>query len=652
MIGMLIAMAAFSAVDDAGAMALRVLDPASEPALMMTKYLNRLADEAIRKRNAEREALKTPDNIALYQEQMRRYFFDQLHLPEKTPLNARVVGAGAKPTFHYEKIIFESRPRFYVTGIMFLPMTPPPYPAVLVPCGHGSEGKVMDSYERVCIGLAQSGIAAFIYDPIGQGERSQILSEEGKPVYESTIEHMFCGAGGILLGGGTAAYRIWDGIRAIDYLMERPDVNHDLIGCTGNSGGGTLTSYLMALDNRIVCAAPSCYITSLKRLLQTAGPQDAEQNIHGQIAAGLDHSDYIMMRAPKPTLICCATGDFFDISGTWDSFRQAKRLYTKLNAADRLQIAEADEKHGFSLPLRQAAVQWMRSFLLNDGNTYVEVNTDPLTAEETQCTPKGQVLLLDGARSLYDIDAETEHAFKKARRQFLANSDKIAVRQKIRDLAGIRAAEQIVIPGYNPGETIQREGYTVQKLVLSPEPGIQLPALAFAPPEPGADIVLYCGTAMAADAVPGGALEKMMMERKCMVFAVDLRGLGETESVSKHKTYNDNFGGGWQDFFRAYMLNKTYVGMRAEDIFSCVKYLQSSGVNGEKKIHLFASGDAGPAAMHAAALEPQLFTSVSINSSIKTWTECVKRPISPSPLIHTVYGALQYYDLPDLIRLH
>src|SRR5262249_9565783 len=146
-----------------------------------------------------------------------------------------------------------------------------------------------------------------------------------EPSYATTLEHTMVGVSSIPLGTSTARYRIWDGMRSLDYLASRPDIDPNRLGCTGNSGGGTLTSYLMALGERIAGAAPSCYLPSLRRLLETIGPQDAEQNIHAQIAFGMDHADYVMMRAPRPTLMCVATRDFFDINGAWNSFRQAKR---------------------------------------------------------------------------------------------------------------------------------------------------------------------------------------------------------------------------------------------------------------------------------------------------------------------------------------
>src|SRR5206468_8526089 len=128
---------------------------------------------------------------------------------------------------------------------------------------------------RACILMAKNGLAVLCYDPIGQGERLQLIDENKKPgIKGSTSEHTMIGVGALLVGQSTAGYRIWDGIRSIDYLVSRPEIDPMKIGCTGNSGGGTLTAYLMALDDRIVCAAPSCYIPSLERLFATIGPQD------------------------------------------------------------------------------------------------------------------------------------------------------------------------------------------------------------------------------------------------------------------------------------------------------------------------------------------------------------------------------------------
>ena len=162
------------------------------------------------------------------------------------------------------------------------------------------------------------------------------------------------GIGSLLVGRSTATYRIWDGIRSLDYLGSRPEIDAKRLGCTGCSGGGTLTSYLMALDDRIVCAAPSCYLTTLEKLFATIGPQDAEQNIPGQVAFGMEHADYLTLRAPRPTLMCVATQDFFDIGGAWTTFREATGIYGILGHSERVNLAEYNTGHGYPKPQREA----------------------------------------------------------------------------------------------------------------------------------------------------------------------------------------------------------------------------------------------------------------------------------------------------------
>jgi len=621
------------------------------PKAMMNRYLTRLADAAFERRAAEYEKLKTPEQLAAYQERMREFFLRSLGgFPEKTPLNPQTVGRIDRDDYRIEKVIFESQPRHYVTGNLYLPRGEGPFPAVLVPCGHSANGKAEEKYQRVCLLLAKNGLAAFCYDPIGQGERYQLLDDQGRPKYGSTLEHTLVGVGSILLGTNTARYRIYDGMRALDYLESRADIDPQRIGCTGNSGGGTLTSYLMALDPRIACAAPSCFLTSLPRLIHTIGPQDAEQNLHGQIAFGLDHADYVLMRAPKPTLICTATGDFFDIHGAWDTFREAKRFYTRLGFPERVDLVEADETHGFSQPLRTAVVRWMRRWLLHADEAITEPDFPVLADEELQCTPQGQVMLLEGARSVFEINADLESSLARQREKFWAETPPAEALQAVRDLVGIRRWEDLPEGSHEKVGVVERDGYRIDKIALRPEEGIQLPALLFVPPQPQGDAYLYVpGAGKAVDAGVGGPIEALVLKGH-LVLAVDLRGIGETEGEEGNRDWRDLFGPGWKDYFLAYLLGRSYLGMRTEDILVCARFLRNYCPGAEPlRIHLMALGEAGPPALHAAALEPDLFASLTLKRSLVSWSNVVRTPEAKNQLVNAVPGALSTYDLPDLL---
>jgi len=495
--------------------------------------------------------------------------------------------------------------------------------------------------------MRPSTIAALCYDPIGQGERYQILDEQGKRKHGPTTEHTIVGVGSILLGLNTARYRIYDGMRAIDYMLSRDDIAPKRIGCTGNSGGGTLTSYLMALDERIVCAAPSCYLTTLHKLIDTRGPQDAEQNIHGQIAFGMDHADYILMRAPKPTLMCVATRDYFDINGAWDTFRQAKRFYTRMGFAERVSLVETDEKHGFSTQLRVGMVRWMRRWLLGIDDAITEPEFEVFTDEELQCTPDGQVMLLDGARSVFDLNGDVEKRLARERKRLWDETPRAEALQKVREIAGVRRLADIPECKSEQLGVVERDGYRIEKVVLRPADGIPLPALAFVPPRSKDDAYLYIhGEGKDVDASEGGPIEELVKQGH-LVLAVDLRGIGETRSGSGGRSL---FGSEFKTVFLAYHLGRSLMGMRTEDILASARLLSQYRRRANPyKVHVIATGELGPAALHAAALEPRLVASLTLKRSVVSWSNVVLTPDAQNQLVNAVHGALRVYDLPDLL---
>ena len=228
------------------------------PSDMMKRYLLGQIGQAYKRWQAEYEKRKTPEQIAAYQKRLREKFIEAISpFPRRTPLNAKVTGVVRREGYRVEKVIFESQPKLYVTAALFLPDARrhrPPHPGVLVPCGHTHNGKAHNAYQTVGALLALNGMAALVFDPVDQGERIQLLDEKGREVMWGTRGHTMMGIGAILLGRNTAWYEIWDSMRAVDYLQLRLEVDADRIGCTGNSGGGTQTSQLMALDGRIKSA--------------------------------------------------------------------------------------------------------------------------------------------------------------------------------------------------------------------------------------------------------------------------------------------------------------------------------------------------------------------------------------------------------------
>jgi dienelactone hydrolase len=621
----------------------------SPPQRLLYEHLQRDALQLLAQRRQAFEKLQTPDQCRAWQAERRQRFEVAIgEFPERCPLEPQIVGQLEGDGYRVEKIILQSRPGHHVTAALFLPEGTGPFPAVLVACGHSRTAKASDYNQAMCIALSQHGVAALCYDPIGQGERSQQIDAEGRPVQSgTTTEHFLIGAGSILVGRNTAHYRIYDGMRCLDYLAGRKDIAADKLGCTGCSGGGTMTCYLMALDNRIACAAPACYVTTFERLIQTIGPQDAEQNIFGQLAFGMEQTDYLLMRAPKPTLVCATTEDFFDITGTWDTARQAKRFYGWLEAPECVDVVEANGKHGIGPLGRRTMVQWMRRWLAGIDQPVGERELKYWTEAELRCTPRGQVLLEPGELSVYDLNAERAAALAEQRRSLWKAGPPAGLRDEIRNTIGARPLADLPNRTARTFGSVPRDGYRVDRLVLEADGQLPLACLRFVPDKPTGAAALILdgdGKAAQADGEPDApTVARQLVQQGTIVLAVDLSGLGET-SVGKPSS---TLSAEWKEACLAYLIGRSLVGVRAEEVLAAARWAIHEQRPPDGRVGLVARGRAVVASLHAAALEPDLFADCRFENGFDSWHDLAGKP-SSEHLADVVHAALASYDLPDL----
>jgi hypothetical protein len=248
-----------------------VLDERPEPGPRITPYLREQLDIAWSQHDSRTAAwagVRTEADLSKLQGEIRSRLLDLLGgLPEaKTPLNARVVGTIEREGYRIEKVIFESLPGYHVTALLYVPAGPAaPRPAVLVACGHSPLGKAFPNYQEISARLARRGYVVLCWDPVGQGERSQFWDgARGRSRYNLVCgEHAVLGNLALLAGVTLNRYMIWDGMRAADYLLTRPEVDPRRISIAGTSGGGHQSTYIGALDTRIGVVAPSCFVTAL-----------------------------------------------------------------------------------------------------------------------------------------------------------------------------------------------------------------------------------------------------------------------------------------------------------------------------------------------------------------------------------------------------
>jgi cephalosporin-C deacetylase-like acetyl esterase len=317
--------------------------PANIGRTQLTNYLDDIASKETAARRTSIAAITTRAQAEARQSEVRKKILTLIGgLPEKTPLNAKSLGTTQAEGFRIEKILYESQPNFPVTALLYLPDPKPnaspnaqqKLPAIVVAPGHGFTGKATD-YTFASI-FARNGFAVLSYDPIGQGERLQ-YPDPANPgatlLKASTGEHGEAGLQPTLIGDALARTFAWDGMRAVDYLISRPDIDPDRIGAFGCSGGGTMTALLGALDTRVHAIAVACYLTSFDTLLPALGPQDAEQSTPNFIASGLDFPDWVEIAAPRPYAIISTAQDMFPYAGALATATEARHFYALFNPA-------------------------------------------------------------------------------------------------------------------------------------------------------------------------------------------------------------------------------------------------------------------------------------------------------------------------------
>jgi cephalosporin-C deacetylase-like acetyl esterase len=612
---------------------------------MLPSYLNNIGLQMLAQRQRQIERLVTIEDVSRRRAYLRERMLDDLGgFPERTPLNAHVVGVLQRPAYKIEKVIFESQPHFYVTANLYLPTTGhPPYPAILFPLGHEPGGKTNPTWQQMLGSLATKGFVALTWDPIGQGERLQIYDEDLREskVGDSTTEHTVIGTQCLLIGDHLARYTIWDGMRALDYLLSRPEVDPTRVGLTGNSGGGTHTAYIAALDDRIQVAAPSCYITSWRLMLHTIGPQDAEQTFPFWLRDGFDYSDYLYAFAPKPYLLLSAIRDFFPIAGARETLAEAVRVYSAIGAKENLNMFEADDGHGYNKPRRLAAYKWFGRLLKGIEDKDPEPQIEMATPEELRCTPTGQVSTSLGGESIFTLNQKRLERLKANPR--MATGELARKVQALIHYEPPSTSLQI-----RPYGTISRSGYHIEKLTYESESSIMIPSLLFVPD--GGDDKKPAVLMVNGDGKKASAMEAEQLVRSGMVvLSIDARGFGETQvNTDVNSKEFDHYFGDYRDAMTALLVGKTMVGMRALDITRGVDLLSARRDVDQDKIYAYGKKGGSVPVLYAAVLDRRI-RKVVLEGMLSSYDSVVEDKIHRRVLESVVPGALKFYDLPDLV---
>lgn len=634
----------------------------NNPGSMLINHLTQQASKYYTLRDEEIAKLTTRNDWVLRQQLVRKKLHEILGpFPEKTPLNARITGVLKKSGYRVEKIIYESMPGFYVSGCLFLPdVSKKNTPAVLNLIGHEQESFRAELDQVIILNLVKKGIIVFTIDPPGQGEHVQYYDPEVKfsSIGYSVVEHCYFGNQCFLSGSSSARYFIWDGIRAIDYLVSRKEVDADRIGVTGFSGGGTVTSYLGALDDRVKVAIPSSWSTASRRQLETKGAQDAEAEFFHGLVKGITLEDLIEVRAPRPTMMTFVSRDeYLSLQGAREAFAEAGKVYAALDKKENLELVEDDSKHWLTPKIRQAIFGFFMKHFGLPGDPS-EQDVEVLTAEELQVTPSGQIASSFGGKMIFDINKqETEKLLEQlvvSRRDVEHHLSSVPSKAK--------AISGYVAPPASTGEPFingryQRQGYTVAKYALQGEGDYAIALLLFVPDdltEKRPALIYLHPQGKVSAAYPGGEIEKLV-KKGYIVAATDVLGVGETRNTASR---------GLADGYTGVLIGRSVVGIQAGDIVRVVNYLRGLHQVDSRKIGALALDGMCLPLIHAAAFDASI-SAVTLIGSPVSYRSVVMNRIYRIGLTKNegggywhpyevdfswgVAGVLTGYDLPDLI---
>jgi len=641
----------------------------------LTEYLDHIAAEETAARRDAVDAITTRAQAEARQAAVRKKILKLIGgLPAKTPLNARVVGETKAQGFRIEKVIYESQPGFPVTALLYLPEVKPgekaaKLPAIVVAPGHGATGKASDF--GFASTFARNGFAVLSYDPIGQGERLQ-YPDPAKPgsslATRPTGEHGEAGLQPTLIGDAVSRYFAWDGIRAVDYLQSRPEIDGNRIGAFGCSGGGAMTALLGALDSRIKATGTACYITSFDTLLPSIGPQDAEQSIPDFIASGLDFPDWVELAAPRPYAIIATTEDMFPFAGAQKSEEEARRFYRLFGAERDLQFITGPGHHGNLGPVQSRIVSFFLKHLQPHADAAHPVlpparlpGVSPfalpagITKDAFQVTPTGQVatsypnvetvhsLNLKRYRSLPKPGPLGGEGLRAAIREVTQSSARPAARESKLSSASV---EERDLPDLDT-----QQGVYLHHVTLHSEPGVDLEGEIARKHAAGIHPAVLLLTNAASMPQNNAAHQELTaeMERLAENGNIVLALTPRPSPPGTEETKSPILGPFYLTELRAELTGKTLMGMRIDDTIRAVDYLASRPDVDARRITADASGHLGLVLLHAAVLDARL-SHITVDHVLSSYRSLVEAPMPVGAPEDILPGVVRRYDLPELRR--
>ncbi len=269
-------------------------------------------------------------------------------LTARPPLNVRITKETARDGYRIQNLHYEALPGLYVTGNLYLPTdVDGPVPGVLYVCGHAQKQK--EHYQAHPRKFAQLGMACLLVETIQLGE----IEGHHHGTFHRGWFNWYS------QGYTPAGVELWNGVRGLDLLAGLPEVDAERLGVTGISGGGAVSWWVAAADERVKVVAPVCGTA-------TFASHVCERTVDGHCdcmffvnAYGWELADVARLIAPRPMLIGSANRDgIFHIKAIREAFAGTKKIYDHLGAGENVRLIETPGGHSYHANSRRGIFSW------------------------------------------------------------------------------------------------------------------------------------------------------------------------------------------------------------------------------------------------------------------------------------------------------
>ena len=521
-------------------------------------------------------------------------------LPERLPLDTRYGGSLEREDYWLRRVYFQTWPGVYASGWLYLPKTPGKHPAILNPHGHWKNGAMHPVVQSLSMGLVKKGYVALAVDSV----------------------HLPLDS--FLVGASSIGVMTYNNLRAVDLLETLPQVDATRLGCTGGSGGGQQTMYMMAADPRIKAAVPAVLVSYFRRIMNPAGFPNCHCNIVPNLLCHTDEPEICATFAPQPALFLSTTGDWTK-DFPKEEFPEIRSIYSLYGQPAAVDSAQWDSPHDYSQPMRQRMYAFFNHYLMG--------KDDPAAAAEPPLSPEPLETLqaLDqppsGARKPNSIIDWYKTRFSSRPTPFPDAAAFEAYRKDF-NLRLAAVLGDIEVHGQlasNP-QPVSLDGFRGQGLTISSEPGIRITALLG--PKPSAEtnlaILIHPGGRIAV-LHEYGELVRSLQTSGVAVLLPDIRLTG----ALRRKWSLDGI-----------LWGRPEAGMAVTDLHSCLDALPLPAGAGTRRVVLVGFGDAGLTAVLAGVLEPRIAAVIATDLG-PTYGEGRNSPL--------IANLLRVGDIPQLV---